>query len=287
MFTEIFNKYIIKIRKSGVYMSKFCRICGKELLDDSQFCDGCGTPIEEVNNIQAPIQEIKQEDLVNNTPVEIQNVEYSFHQTAGEPKKKSAKKLIIIACISIAVIIIGIPFGKVIYRAIRDERTRSQIRVDKDAEYIEINQEKFGRLLANELERNDIPVATVNRYKGTEWTDKYRFDVNLENGEKVYITSNNENTIERIICRGDPKVEVSSLGNVVGVITMLLVPTTTDKDLKKMNDTFFKYDNLNSMFGEDYKYGNLVYEWYWDSINNSFFQITIMPEGQYKIINHK
>lgn len=48
MFTEIFNKYIIKIRKSGVYMSKFCRICGKELLDDSQFCDGCVTPIEEV-----------------------------------------------------------------------------------------------------------------------------------------------------------------------------------------------------------------------------------------------
>ena len=54
-----------------------------------------------------------------------------------------------------------------------------------------------------------------------------------------------------------------------------------------MNETFFKYDNLNSMFGEDYRYGNLVYEWYWDSINNSFFQITIMTEGQYKAINSK
>lgn len=79
-------------------MSKFCRICGKELLDDSQFCDGCGTPIEEVNNntdnIQEPTQEIKQEEPVNNTPVEIKDVEYSFHQTAGVQKEyeKQIKK---------------------------------------------------------------------------------------------------------------------------------------------------------------------------------------------------
>lgn len=31
-------------------MSKFCSKCGKELLDDSQFCDGCGIQIIEINS---------------------------------------------------------------------------------------------------------------------------------------------------------------------------------------------------------------------------------------------
>lgn len=260
-------------------MSKLCRICGKELLDDSQFCDGCGTARTEINN-----------------QIETPNTSYSSTQLNGavteqnnsEPiKKKSIRKEILITTVVILTIIFIITVPKTLYRMIRDENTRSQIQINSGDEYIEIDQEKFARLLANELQSYDIPVSKIHKYKGTKWADKYRFDIDLENGEKIYLTSNHKDTIERIICRGDPKKKESSLGNIVGVITMLLVPSTTDNDLEKLNKTFFKYDNLNSMFGEDYKYGNLVYLWYWEKVDNSFFQITIMTEGHYEAINSK
>ena len=30
-------------------MSKYCSNCGREITEGSYFCDGCGTPVEEVN----------------------------------------------------------------------------------------------------------------------------------------------------------------------------------------------------------------------------------------------
>ena len=30
-------------------MSKYCTSCGREITEGSYFCDGCGTPVEEVN----------------------------------------------------------------------------------------------------------------------------------------------------------------------------------------------------------------------------------------------
>lgn len=258
-------------------MSKYCSKCGRELHDDSQFCDGCGSATNEVYNTnQINSQEIENKEIVSNQNGEI---------VANKNKSSTVKKIIIIACIIAGLLLFASVAAKPIYRSIRDANTRSQIDIHAEDEYIEIDQEKFGKLLANELLSYGINVSTVHKYKGTKWADKYRFDIDLENGEKIYLTGNQENRIERIICRGDPKADKSSLGNVVGVITMLLVPSTTNDDLEKLNKTFFKYNNLNSMFGEDYRYGNLVYEWYWDKLDNTFFQITIMTEGQYKAIN--
>ena len=293
-------------------MSKFCRKCGKELLDDSQFCDGCGTAVNEINsnlnqiNTQATNNNVIVQNNSaqpannmgtiysqpnNSIQLENNNMTNTYNQNNNDkvPKVKKVNVITIICSILIVLIVlyIAVIAAKPIYRTIRDANTRSQIDIHADDEYIEIDQEKFGRLLANELEKYNIHVSTVHRYKGTQWADKYRFDIDLENGEKIYLTGNKENRIERIICRGDPKKSSSDLGDAVGVITMLLVPSTTTSDLENLSKTFFKYDNLNSMFGEDYRYGNLVYEWYWDSIENTFFQITIMTEGHYKAINSK
>ena len=69
------------------------------------------------------------------------------------------------------------------------------------------------------------------------------------------------------------------------MITNLIEPSTTEEDLYLLNRNFFNDDNLNQMFGEDYTYKNLVYQWFWDKVNNEWFQITVMPIGQYEIIN--
>ena len=245
--------------------TKKCKYCQEEIDESIDCCPYCGK---------------KQDGIVKDNQQELNK------ETINNEKKQN-NKIPMIICIGILIIVFIGSLIPIINHRSEMSKLRAEIKYGPDYEYIDTDHETFARVLADKLNKRGIKVSSIQKYKGSKWADTYRYDIELKNGEKVYLTSNNENTIERIICRGDPKSSKSSLGDVTVEITMILEPNTTSDDIDKLNNDFFDSENLNQMFGNDYRLRNLVYEWYWDSLNNEFFQVTIMPKGHYELINEK
>lgn len=68
----------------------FCKKCGKELKDETKFCSGCGTAVLEQNQNTA----VQREDYRQQSYV------------APKTKKKDSKSLIIVLCVTVAVLVI-------------------------------------------------------------------------------------------------------------------------------------------------------------------------------------
>lgn len=227
-------------------MSKFCSNCGKKLSDNSKFCDNCGN----------------------------QTDNFSIEERKNKKSKKKKIAIIIAGIVLIPLIIC------IIYTCVQRQEIESlekKIKLSDDYNYIDMKMEDFATVLSYELAMFDVPVTSSTKYNGESWADSYRYDIELENGETIYLSSNKLNVIERIIIRGNPRDNSNYTGKVVGTITKLLVPTTTESDLDDINKNFLSEENMSEMFGEDYIYNHIKYEWFWDKVNNDWYDITISP----------
>ena len=160
----------IEINKEK-YM-KECPNC-KTMIDESvKYCYNCG----------------KKQD--NNAIYDEKSQSLNMSKTS---KQKIMNIIKIFICI--IAIIIGIVAIPAAFRTYNNAKTRSQITLGPNSEYIDISLKKFAKILSHDIEAQGISVSKVSKYKGSKWADKYRYDIVLKNGETIYLTSNNEKTV--------------------------------------------------------------------------------------------
>ena len=85
----------------------YCKNCGKQLEDDSQFCLHCGTQVE---------ADVETKGYTPDTPVAAQEPSGTGAYTGGENKKKKApKRGLVIGIAAVLVVLLGVLAGVFLY----------------------------------------------------------------------------------------------------------------------------------------------------------------------------
>lgn len=192
-------------------------------------------------------------------------------------KKINSKKFLFIIFI-IGIILVIINFSNNI-----NKTQNVVLKFSKDYNYFDNSIKEFAPILINDLKDNNVKVVSYSKYYGDEWADLYRYDIRLDNGDVIYLSSEKENIIQRIIYRGNIK-DTKYTGKFLGIIARLYIKKLNASSFEKaVNSNFLSEENLNEMFGESYVYSHIKFDWFRSS-DDSFYDLTfsVVPEENEK-----
>ena len=187
LFSFYYKNVRINIYNRGDIM--FCRKCGKEIINNTNFCSSCGTPVEQVVEPVVPVAEPVQPTPVQTVPV--------MNSTPVAPvvpvkKKKDKKGIIVIALLS--VIVVGLAI--VAFLMFSGGNSKRTIMIYLDGSTLETDGEIITAELAS-IDPNKIDLENVTILAYTGGTEEWHND---------YI-SNTENAIFKLTKNGFEKIE--------------------------------------------------------------------------------
>lgn len=154
-----------------------------------------------------------------------------------------------------------------------------KLKFSNDFTYFDNKMEDFASILINDLNDNSIRVVSNSKYHGDDWADLYRYDIKLDNGDIIYLTSQKDGIIQRIIYRGNIN-DTKYTGKFIGTISRLFIKNLDAVSFEnEINNTFLTEENLSKMFGDSYVYSHIKFEWFRSS-DDSFYHLTfsVVPE---------
>lgn len=263
---------------------RLCPKCGKELSDETLFCPGCGTQIE--NNIEEKEADTSSE-IQNNAEVQSGTTEQSasdYEQTSATPKRKKRKLIPILAIL--ALILICVSVGAVKYFSSDAYKYKKALELIDIGEY-ESAFEKLYALGDYEKAESYLPFNGKYTYVRTETggniefkdgkytqmvsydgEDSYYYGTYVVDGYKTAVLTDDDGDKETYkayknyiyqsddeYCVFDGKIDISS-GNFDGKITSSYNSNGSTSTGKYVIEIIFKY-----IFESDgtYKYSTEFY----------------------------
>ena len=206
-------------------MSKFCRKCGKELLDDSQFCDGCGTAVNEINS---NIQVNNQENYVTNNQPKENNVVYPYSQNTNEVKVDSTKNKETNSVNVLVAFLVILFAGLFFYLAASGEL--NIFNYEKEQEKIDTTGIDYQQITVDELMKKleENPAAAKEEYKGKYLEITGKMDVIDSDLKYIGIYAINDFDLTGIHCRVKDKVTKEKIKTLTKGQTIVVRGKITD-----------------------------------------------------------
>lgn len=139
----------------------------------------------------------------------------------------------------------------------------SKITLSMGEDYKTFNNsvEDFAAVLINDFKGNLIDVDSHSKCSLEDINKKYCYNIKLSNGDKLFIVSANENTIDKILYNGKI-TDTKYTGKVLGTIARLYIKDLDgDNFEEEINNVFLTYDNLDREEGISYVYSHMKFQW--------------------------
>ena len=184
----------------------------------------------------------------------------------------------------IIVIILGMLLCSIIAIIMEEHRIKTKLdsinlNLSDDYTYFDNTMEDFAFVLVNDLKNNNINVVSELEYSGNNWSDKYRYDIKLANGDYIYLSGKKENSFEKIIYHGN--IEYIDRATLFMQTVARLYDRRFDNQLivDDINNSFLSSENLLKVKGDSYVYSHLKFDWA-RPLSNEYYEMifSVVPE---------